>query len=116
MPIRTITVDGRSWQVYPSGFTTVYILDEYGVIFVAGEGADREVRVTRFSPTGNRGRERALEEMSDADLAELLAHSQSSEMAPELGYRRSPLPARAELPPGNAAGVPGNRLGTGDAR
>lgn len=115
MPIRTISVDGRTWQVYPSGFTTVYVLDEYGVIFVSGEGADREVRVTRFSPAGDRGRERALREMSDAELATLLAYSQSSEMAPELGYRRSPLPARAERPPRLTAGPPQatGRIGPG---
>jgi len=50
-------------------------------------GADREVRVTRYSPTGARSREQALFEMSDADLARLLVHSQSSEMSPEAGYR-----------------------------
>jgi hypothetical protein len=118
MPIRTITVDGRTWQVYPSGFTTVYVLDEYGLIFVTGEGADREVRVTRFSPTGDRGRERALGEMTDAQLALLLASSQSSEMSPELGYRQSPLAAAAELPPRLAAGppVPAGRLGAGADR
>ncbi|HZF69102.1 MAG TPA: hypothetical protein VEZ47_13760 [Gemmatirosa sp.] len=118
MPIRTITVDGRSWQVYPSGFTTVYVLDEYGLIFVAGEGTEREVRVTRFSPTGDRGRDRAIGEMSDAQLAALLASSQSSEMSPELGYRQSPLAAAAQLPPRLAAGPPTHapRLGTGADR
>ena len=105
MPIRSITVHGRTWRVYPSGFTTQYALDEFGVLFVAGEGDEREVRVTRYSPRGDRGRERSLHEMSDAQLALLLATSQSSAMAPELGYRASPLPSDADLPPRLAAGA-----------
>lgn len=121
MPIRSITVDGRTWRVYPSGFLTQYTHDEFGVLFVTGEGDEREVRVTRYSASGDRGRERSLHEQSDAWLAMLLAHSQSSEMAPELGYRRSPLPARADLPPRLAAGRPlgasevAARLGRGDS-
>jgi len=61
--------------------------DEFSLLFVAGTGADREVRVTRYSPTGARSREYALFEMSDADLTRLLAHSQPGEMSPEAGYR-----------------------------
>ena len=38
MPTRRITVDGRAWRVFPSGFVTQYNLDEFGLIFVAGEG------------------------------------------------------------------------------
>jgi hypothetical protein len=87
MPTRSITQDGRTWKVYPSGRVTQYDRDEFSLIFVAGSGDDREVRVTRYSPTGARSREQALFEMSDADLARLLAHSQSSEMSPEAGYR-----------------------------
>ena len=106
MPTRRITVNGRPWHVFPSGFTTQLIRDEYGVIFVTGEGDEREVRVTRYSPRGDLGRERSIYEMSDAELGLLLASSQSSEMSPELGYRRSPLPVRANLPPRLAAGEP----------
>jgi hypothetical protein len=48
------------------------------------------VRVTRFSPTGSRARERAIAELSDEQLAQLLRESQPSATAPETGYRRSP--------------------------
>ena len=89
MPTRSITVDGKSWRVFPSGFVTQYNLDEFGLIFVAGEGESREVRVTRYSPIGSRSRERSLTELSDADLAALLAQSQPSETSPEAGYRRT---------------------------
>lgn len=87
MPTRSITHDGRTWKVYPSGRVTQYDRDEFSLLFVAGSGDDREIRVTRYAPTGARSREQALFEMSDADLTRLLAHSQSSEMSPEAGYR-----------------------------
>ena len=90
MPFRTLTVDGRAWRVQPTGFTTANNLDEIGVMFVAGTGDAREVRVTRFSPTGSRARERAIAELSDEQLAQLLRESQPSATAPETGYRRSP--------------------------
>ena len=90
MPTRRITVDGRTWRVFPSGFVTQYNLDEFGLLFVAGEGDDREVRVTRYSPQGARSREQSLAELSDERLAELLAASQPSETSPEAGYRPSP--------------------------
>jgi hypothetical protein len=87
MPTRSITHDGRTWKVYPSGRVTQYDRDEFSLMFVAGSGTDREVRVTRYSPTGARSREQALFEMSDADLARLLVHSQPGEMSPEAGYQ-----------------------------
>ena len=90
MPTRTITVDGRSWRVFPSGFVTQYDLDEFGLIFVAGEGDARVVRVTRYSPVGTRSRERSLVELTDQELARLLAQSQPSQTSPEAGYRPSP--------------------------
>ena len=86
MPSRTITVGGRRWLVFPSGRVTQYDRDEFGLIFVSGTGADREVRVTRYSPVGARSRERSLVEMSDADLAQLLASSQPSDTSPEANY------------------------------
>jgi len=92
MPTRAITIDGRTWRVFPSGFLTANHLDEFGLLFVSGEGADREVRVTRYSPLGTRSREQSLLELSDARLAVLLRESQPSEMAPELGYRAAALP------------------------
>jgi hypothetical protein len=88
MPSRSITVDGRTWRVMPSGFITQYDRDEFGLIFVAGAGDQREVRVTRYSPHGARWREQSLAEMSDADLTALLAQSQPSEFSPEAGYTK----------------------------
>ena len=86
MPTRTISLDGRAWRVVPSGKVTQYDRDEFALLFVAGSGENREVRVTRYSPLGARSREAALVELSDADLARLFAQSQSSEMSPEAGY------------------------------
>ena len=86
MPTRTISLDGRAWRVMPSGRVTQYDRDEFALLFIAGSGDDREVRVTRYSPHGTRSRELALAEMSDADLARLFAQSQPSEMSPEAGY------------------------------
>lgn len=87
MPTRSISIDGRIWKVYPSGRVTQYDRDEFALLFVAGSGSDREVRVSRYSPVGIRSRERALLDMSDADLTRLLRQSQSGEMSPEAGYR-----------------------------
>ena len=88
MPTRTITVDGTTWKVYPSGFITPNEHDEFGLIFVAGAGADRVVRVTRYSPTGTRSREQSLVELGDDELAGLLVQSQPSFTSPEAGYLR----------------------------
>jgi hypothetical protein len=86
MPTRSITMDGRSWSVFPSGRVTQYDRDEFSLLFTSGVGGNREVRVTRYSPVGTRSREQALAEMSDADLARLFQQSQPSEMSPEAGY------------------------------
>jgi len=86
MPARTITVGGRSWRVFPSGFVTQYDQDEFGLIFICGVGDDREVRVTRYSPVGSKAREESLAEMSDADLVRLFEQSQPSFTSPEAGY------------------------------
>lgn len=88
MPTRTITIDGKSWAVFPSGRVTQYDRDEFALIFLSGQGADREVRVTRYSPQGARWRDQSLAEMSDADLARLFALSQPSFTSPEAGYIR----------------------------
>lgn len=89
MPTRTITIDGRSWQVFPSGFITQYDQDEFGLLFVAGNGADREVRVTRYSPHGvRRSREASLMELTDEDLRRLFDQAQPSFTSPEAGYAR----------------------------
>jgi hypothetical protein len=88
MPTRTITADGRTWRVIPSGRVTQYDRDEFALIFISGDGTNRLVRVTRYSPQGSRSREQSLAELSDADLQRLLSQSQPSETSPEVDYAR----------------------------
>ncbi len=88
MPIRSIVVDGKRWDVSHSGRTTQYDRDEFSLIFVSGEGADRVMRVTRYSPQGARWREQSFAELTDHDLARLFDSSQPSFTSPEAGYRR----------------------------
>ncbi|HEY0930277.1 MAG TPA: hypothetical protein VGE27_10200 [Gemmatimonas sp.] len=87
MPTRHIRIDSRDWQVYPSGFLTQSVGDEFGLIFVTGKGNDREVRVTRYMPERTRAREQSLAELDEAQLRALFRMSQSSARAPEAGYR-----------------------------
>jgi hypothetical protein len=86
MPTRRIHVEGNEWAVYPSGFVTQYDGDEFGLLFVRGSGAGREVRVTRYSPRGVRSREQSLHTLTESELHTLFATSQSSENSPEAGY------------------------------
>lgn len=86
MPTRSISIDGRAWRVFPSGFITPNEHDEFGLLFIAGTGDEREVRVTRFSPHGTRSREQALAELPDAEVRRLFAQSQPAETSPEAGY------------------------------
>ena len=86
MPFRTLTANGKTWRVMPSGRVTQYDHDEFALLFVAGTGSDREVRVTRYSPQGVRSRELALARMSDAELRRLFATSQPSFTSPEADY------------------------------
>jgi hypothetical protein len=86
MPTRSLTVDGKSWQVFPSGRITQYDRDEFGLIFVHGTGPGRQVRVTRYSPVGARSREQSLLELNDADLTRLFGYSQPSDTSPEADY------------------------------
>ena len=86
MPTRMVTIDGKSWRVFPSGRVTQNDRDEFALVFVAGGGSDREVRVTRYSPIGSRSRERSLVEMSEADLQRLFTQSQPSDTSPEADY------------------------------
>jgi hypothetical protein len=88
MPRRIIEVDGVQWEVEVSGRVTQYTKDEFGLIFSRGTGPDRERRVARYTPLGAKSRELSLGQLSDAELRELLAHSQPSWTAPEMGYRR----------------------------
>ncbi|MBY0489838.1 MAG: hypothetical protein K2R93_08350 [Gemmatimonadaceae bacterium] len=86
MPSRQVDIDGRRWQVYPSGFLTQSVGDEFGLIFVSGAGDARQVRVTRYAPMGVRSREQSLAELSDAQLVEYFRLSQSGDRSPEAGY------------------------------
>lgn len=86
MPTRTLSIDGKTWRVFPSGRVTQNDRDEFALIFVAGGGSDRQVRVTRYSPVGTRSRERSLVEMSEADLQRLFTQSQPSDTSPEADY------------------------------
>lgn len=86
MPARTVTVGGRAWRVFPSGFVTQYDRDEFGLIFVSGSGDRQEVRVTRYSPVGSRSREQSFVEMTESDLVRLFEQSQPSFTSPEAGY------------------------------
>jgi hypothetical protein len=87
MPTRKLQIDGRTWEVMPSGFVTQYDRDEFALIFMHRVGAQREVRVTRYSPRGARSRETSLAELSDADLRRLFDQSQPGATSPEAGYR-----------------------------
>jgi hypothetical protein len=88
MPTRRISIAGKQWQVYPSGYVTQYDADEFGLIFVHGVADEREVRLTRYSPTTSRSRETSLAELSDAELERLFAQSQPSVTSPEAGYSK----------------------------
>lgn len=86
MPTRRVDIEGRSWQVYPSGYVTQSTADEFGLLFVHGTGDMRELRVTRYSPVGVRSREQSLADLSEAKVRELFAMSQPSVRSPEAGY------------------------------
>lgn len=88
MPTRSITIEGKSWRVFPSGYVTQYDRDEFALLFIAGTGADREVRVTRYSPHGVRRREQSLVEMPESELVRLFRESQPGSMSPEAGYAK----------------------------
>ncbi len=88
MPTRTITANGESWLVFPSGRVTQYEHDEFGILFVHGTGPSRRVRVTRYSPVGSRSRERSIVELSDDDLSRLFGASQPSDTSPEADYAK----------------------------
>jgi hypothetical protein len=86
MPSRTITIEGRSWNVFPSGRVTQYDRDEFALMFVSEAAGKKTVRVTRYSPVGTRSRERSLADLPDAELTRLFAASQPGETSPEADY------------------------------
>lgn len=86
MARRTITVDGGTWEVFPSGRPTPYGRDEFGLLFQQGTGPDRHRRFSRYSPVGNRNREASLAELSEGQLISLFRVSQPAWTAPEAAY------------------------------
>lgn len=86
MPTRTIQIAGIPWRVFPAGRVTQYDRDEFALLFVSEQSGKREVRVTRYSPLGNRSRERSLADMEDAEVARLFQFSQPSDTSPEADY------------------------------
>jgi hypothetical protein len=86
---RQITIDGRAWKVSLAGRFTVYERDEFPLLFERRDADGHlERRLCRFSPLGARSRDRALEELSEGDLARLWAQSQEAWTSPEAGYAR----------------------------
>jgi len=88
MPVRTISVDGATWRVAPSGLVTQNNQDEFGLLFTQGEGDAKITRATRYSPLGARSREQSFAELSDAQLLSLFQQSQPSGTSPEARYVR----------------------------
>jgi hypothetical protein len=86
MSPRTIDVEGRRWEVSPSGRVTQYHRDEFSVQFRQAGGTD--TRITRYAPLGARNPEDSLAELSERQLMELFQRSQPSWTAPETQYRR----------------------------
>lgn len=88
MAFRMVSVDGTTWRVFPSGLVTQYDRDEFGLMYVHGDGDARVVRVTRYSPKGSRSREQSFLQLADADLLRLFHESQPSFTSPEAGYAK----------------------------
>ncbi|HSE68045.1 MAG TPA: hypothetical protein VLB12_13745 [Gemmatimonadales bacterium] len=86
MPGRMIEINGAGWEVAPSGKTTVYGRDEFGLVFKRVTGGPPERRVVRYSPLGSRIPEASFDELSDQQLKELWNRSQPGWTAPETGY------------------------------
>ena len=86
MPPRVLLVEGQEWSVYPSGRSTVYGQDQYGLMFLLGTGHERKRRFTRYTPLGARRTDAALRDLSDKELLELFHQSQPAWTAPEGAY------------------------------
>jgi len=80
--------DGAAWEVMPSGRSTQYGSDEVSLEFVRVAGGAAEQRFARFSPSGAKAVEMALEDASDAALLTLLARSQPAWTSPDGSYGR----------------------------
>lgn len=86
MARRSLVVDGERWEVYPSGLTTVYPRDQFGLLFEHGTGTQRRIRVTRYAPVGSRSPVPAFQELTEHELQMLFRQSQPSWTAPEAAY------------------------------
>jgi len=86
MTQRIVTVDGESWEVFPSGRVTVYGQDQFSIVFQLGTGPQRKRRFTRYAPVGSRSPEPALAELSERQLQDLFRQSQPAWTAPEGAY------------------------------
>lgn len=87
MPVRTVDIDGHTWEVSPAGRVTPNDRDEFSLVFARRDVTPAQFRVTRYSPLGARWREQSLAELGAEDLARLFAQSQPGRMSPERGYR-----------------------------
>lgn len=86
MPRRAILVEGDPWEVYPSGYVTVYGKDEFGLVFQQGTGPARKRRFTRYAPVGARSVAASLAALPERQLVELFHASQPAWTAPEASY------------------------------
>ena len=84
---RTFESGGEQWMVSSTGRITQYGKDEFGLRFTRVVPPPREERVVRYSPQLSKGRESALAQLSDAELATLLTVSQPTWTTPDSGYR-----------------------------
>ena len=86
MARRTLTVDGQTWEIAPSGRSSIYGQDQYSLLFQLGTGPERKRRFTRYAPTGARRTDAALNELSERQLLVLFRQSQPAWTAPESAY------------------------------
>lgn len=86
MARRTLTVDGQTWEVSPSGRSSIYGQDQYSLLFQLGTGPERKRRFSRYNPTGVRRTDASLSELSERQLLELFRQSQPAWTAPESAY------------------------------
>ena len=81
-----IVVGSGTWRVYPTGRSTVYGKDEFGLLFELGTGPERKRRFTRYSPLGSKSIEASLAELTERQLLDLFHQSQPAWTSPEGGY------------------------------
>ena len=82
----TIAVDSCTWKVHPTGRSTVYGKDEFGLLFELGTGPERMRRFTRYSPLGSKSTDASLAELTQRQLLDFFHLSQPAWTSPEGGY------------------------------